>query len=74
MVKITYNKKARILSLRLSPKTSVDSDVQENVVIDRDKVGNIVNVDIMDVDLREFKQAQTQVANSENKRFEILVK
>lgn len=58
MVKITYDRKSRILSLRLSRKKSVDSDVQENVVIDRDKEGSIVNVDVMDVDVGEFKRIQ----------------
>ena len=60
MVKVAYDKKSRILSLRLSPKKSVDSDVQDNVVIDRDKDGKIVNVDIMDVDMGEFKRVQSQ--------------
>ena len=58
MVKITYDRKSRILSLRLSRKKSVDSDVQDNVVIDRDKKGSVVNVDVMDVDFGEFKRAQ----------------
>lgn len=59
MVKIAYDKKTRILSLRLSRKKSVDSDVQDNVVIDRDADGNIVNVEIMDVDMGEFKRVQS---------------
>ena len=58
MVKIAYDKKLRILSLRLSRNRSVDSDVQDNVVIDRDKKGNVVNVEIMDVDFGEFKRVQ----------------
>lgn len=58
MVKIAYDKKARVLSLRLSFKKSVDSDVQNNVIIDRDKEGKIVNVEIMDVDIGEFKRIQ----------------
>ena len=57
-MKIAYDKKARILSLRLSGKKSVDSDVQGNVVIDRDREGSIVNVDVMDVGLDEFKRVQ----------------
>ena len=59
MVKIAYDKKTRILSLRLSRKKSVDSDVQDNVVIDRDADGNIVNVEIMDVDMGEFKRVRS---------------
>ena len=59
MVKIAYDKKSRILSLRLSRSKSVDSDVQDNVVIDRDKKGNVVNVEIMDVDMGEFIRVQS---------------
>ena len=58
MVKIGYDKKARTLSFRISRGRSVDSDVQDNVVIDRDKNGRIVNVEIMDVGLEEFKKAR----------------
>ncbi|HEY4517075.1 MAG TPA: DUF2283 domain-containing protein [Candidatus Paceibacterota bacterium] len=58
MVKIDYDKEARILSFRIGRGKSVDSDVQDNVVIDRDKQGRIVNVEIMDVGIDEFKKAR----------------
>lgn len=61
MVKVTYDKEAKILSFRLSPKKSVDSDVQENVVIDRDKNGAIVNIEIMDVEMGEFRKAKSRI-------------
>ena len=63
MVKIGYDKKARILSFRLGVGKSVDSDVQDTVVIDRDKKGRVVNVDIMDVGIEEFKKARSRVRN-----------
>ena len=59
MVKVTYDKNAKILSFRLSSKKSVDSDVQENVVIDRDRDGTIVNIEIMDVGIGEFRKAKS---------------
>ncbi|MDP3645685.1 MAG: DUF2283 domain-containing protein [bacterium] len=62
MVKIAYDKRARILSLRLSAKKSVDSEVEDTIVIDRDKDGSIVNVDIMDVGLDEFQRTRTHVS------------
>jgi|SRR3989344_1704604 len=61
MVKIGYDKAARILSFRIGRGKSVDSDVQDNVVIDRDKEGRIVNVEIMDVGLEEFKKARSHI-------------
>jgi len=52
--KIKYDQEAKILSIRLSPGQSVDSDVKGNVVLDYDGKGNLVNVDIMKVSLSEF--------------------
>ena len=58
MVKVTYDKETNILTFRLSSKKSVDSDVQDNVVIDRDKDDNVVNIEIMDISMDEFKKVQ----------------
>jgi len=52
--KIHYDKKANILSMRLSKKKSVDSDMKDNIVIDYDEKGEIVNIEIMKVSLGEF--------------------
>ncbi len=52
--KIYYNPKEKILSLRLSQARSVDSDVQDNVVVDYDKEGRVVNVEVMEINLRDF--------------------
>ena len=54
--KISYDDEARILSIRTSSNKSVDSDVYGNVVVDYGKDGHVVNVDIMDVSLSEFKR------------------
>ena len=61
MVKVEYDKQARILGFRLSRKRSVDSEVEDNVVIDRDGNGKIVNIEIMDVELGEFKKAKSRI-------------
>ncbi|OGG54252.1 hypothetical protein A3H16_01590 [Candidatus Kaiserbacteria bacterium RIFCSPLOWO2_12_FULL_53_8] len=58
MVKIGYDKEARVLSFRIGRGKSVDSDVEDSVVIDRDKKGRIVNVEIMDISIDEFRKAQ----------------
>ena len=61
MAEIQYNKKGKILSIRLSNRRSVDSDVRDNVVLDYDGEGKIVNVDIMQVSLDEFSRVSNFV-------------
>jgi len=55
---IRYDKNSKILSIRVSRKKSVDSDVRDNVVVDYDKNGEIVNIDIMKINLKEFTKIQ----------------
>lgn len=52
--KVSYDREAKILSIRLSKTRSADSDVRGNVVLDYDAKGDLVNVDIMRVSLSEF--------------------
>ncbi len=52
--KISFHKKENILSIRFSKSKSVDSDISGNVVIDYGKDGQLVNVDIMDINLQDF--------------------
>ncbi len=54
MPKIKYDKESKIVNIKVSNKKSVDSDVQDNVVVDYDKNNNIVNIDIMDINFNEF--------------------
>ncbi len=54
--KVSYDSDAKILSIRVSSKKSVDSDIHGNVVVDYGKDGQLVNVDIMDISLSEFKR------------------
>ena len=54
---IKYDKKSNILNIRFSKKKSVDSEVKDNVVIDYDENGEIVNLEIMKIDLREFAES-----------------
>ena len=48
--------KSNILNIRFSKKKSIDSEVKDNVVIDYDENGEIVNLEIMKIDLREFAE------------------
>jgi len=51
---IVYHKKEQILSIRLQKNKAVDSDIQDNVVIDYDKEGNVVGFDVMGFSLQNF--------------------
>ncbi len=57
--KIKYDPEAKILSIRIAPSPSVDSEVKGNVVLDYDAKGNLVNVDIMKISLAEFGSTPT---------------
>ena len=63
MPKINYDQEAGILTIKVSNKKSVDSDVQKNVVVDYDKDGNIVKIEIMSVDLNEFEKEKNYLEN-----------
>ena len=53
--KISYDKKSRVLSIDVRPGKSVDSDVQDNLVIDYDKAGRVVRVNLYAVDFNAFR-------------------
>jgi len=55
MPKIQYDKQNKIISIKISNKKSIDSDVQDNIVVDYDKDKNITNIDIMDINFNEFE-------------------
>lgn len=57
--KISYNKEARVLRIQLRQGKSADSDIERNTVIDYDKQGNVINVEIMPFGLDEFKAIRT---------------
>lgn len=47
MARISYDPEVNILSIRLLDKKSVDSDMQDDVVLDYDEKGDLVNIDVM---------------------------
>jgi len=59
--KIKYDKKSNILSITLSRKKSVDSEIKGNIVIDYDERGEIVNIEIMKINLEEFKKVKPPI-------------
>ena len=73
MAKVNYDKKAKILNIRLSDKRSVDSDVQGNVVVDYDKNGKIVNIEIMNINFEEFSKTKDRLTELLRIRDEVTV-
>ena len=63
MPKINYDQEAEILSIKISNKKSVDSDMQKNIVIDYDKDGNVAKIEIMNVNLNEFEREKNYLEN-----------
>lgn len=55
---IKYDKNSNILSIRISGKKSVDSEIKGNTVIDYDKNREVVNIEIMKINLNEFAKIQ----------------
>lgn len=58
---IKYDKQSNTLSIRLSKKKSVDSEVKDNIVIDYDENGEIVNIEIMKINLNEFTRIKSLI-------------
>ena len=63
MPKINYDQEAGILSIKISNKKSVDSDMQKNIVIDYDKDGGVAKIEIMNVNLNEFEKEKNYLEN-----------
>ena len=51
MPNIIYDKESNILSISFSKNKIKDSDIQQNCVVDYDSKGEIVNIDVLDIDL-----------------------
>lgn len=63
MPKINYDQEAKIMTIKISNKKSVDSDAQRNIVIDYDKDGHIAKIEIMSIDLNEFEKSKNEIKN-----------
>lgn len=65
MPQINYNPEIKILSIKFSEGKSVDSDVVDNVVLDYDKDGHIVNIDVMEVNIEDVIRSDTEKMKKE---------
>ena len=57
-IQFKYDKESEVLSVRLGIKKRVDSDMQDNMVVDYDVDvnGNIVQIDFHDFSFSDFKE------------------
>ena len=54
--KISYNKESQVLSIEMKKVKSADSDIQGNMVIDYDKKGEVVRVNLYNFSFAEFRE------------------
>jgi uncharacterized protein YuzE len=53
--KIAYDKESKVLSIIVKDEKSIDSDVQGNAVIDYNKEGDIVKINLYNFSFSNFK-------------------
>lgn len=61
--KISYDKESKVLSVNMKTGKSVDSEMNDSVVIDYDKKGEIVRVNLYDLDFSAFKENKRELNN-----------
>ena len=58
--KIEYDKESKVLSIEMRKGKSNDSDVYDNLVIDYDKAGNVIRVNLYGIDFSAFKEVRAK--------------
>jgi len=53
--KIIYDKESGVFSIEVARGKSVDSDIKGNVVIDYDKRGEVIKINIYNFDFEQFR-------------------
>lgn len=62
-IKISYDKESEVLSIEAKRGKSVDSDIQGNIVIDYDKKGDIVRMNLYKFSFDKFRDDLKVVKN-----------
>lgn len=57
-IKISYDRKSHVLIMKIGYGKSVDSDIQGNLVLDYDKNGKIVRINLYDFSFDAFRENQ----------------
>ena len=55
--KISYDKESSVLSIEMKQVRSIDSDIKGNVVIDYDKKGEVVRVNLYNFSFARFQDS-----------------
>lgn len=58
-IKISYDKASSVFSMDFGKSQSYDSDINGNVVIDYDKKGKIVRLNVYDFSFDDFRENRT---------------
>lgn len=58
-LKISYDKESGVLSLQVKKGKSADSDIQKNIVIDYDKRGEIIRINLYNFSFDSFQNNLT---------------
>lgn len=62
-IKISYDRGSKVLSVEIGGKKSAESDIQGNVVVDYDKDGKIVRINLYDFSFDAFRENQKAIKN-----------
>lgn len=63
MAKVYYDPEVKILNIQVKKGKIIDSDMQGNCVIDYDKNGNIVNIEVLEINIEEILKAKKGGSN-----------
>lgn len=65
--KIVYDKESKVLCIEMQPsKKSVDSDIFDNIVIDYDKCGKVVRLNLYDFSIDAFMEGEDEIEKFRN--------
>ncbi len=61
MYKLNYDPGAKILTIRVQRGKSTDSEIQGNIVLDYNEKGELIKIDVMDVNLEDLVRGSVPV-------------
>ena len=74
-MKIVYDSEGHVLSVEIEKKKSMDSDIQGNIVIDYDKQGKIVRINLYEFSFDSFREIRKSLKSfSGNVRILLVMK
>lgn len=59
--KIEYEKESKVFSMQFREGKSIDSDIQGNLVIDYDKKGNVVRIEVYNFNFNSFQDSRKKL-------------